>query len=157
MIDFSLGVEKYWWVKSEFFRRASIVGFFNKRNTSSGSSTQLEQDWTEFGFGGNYHFYNTPFDAGVPVIYGGLTLGIGSLKTTTTTTVSGTTSSSEVTGSSSFFTIGGGVKYFVPSGIGAKIILDYYITNEKYEFNDGTTTEGSLSVPRIQVGLSYRF
>lgn len=156
-VDFSLGVEKYWWVKSETFRRFSILGLFHKRNTTSGSgSVEVSQDWTEFGLGANYHFYNTPFDASVPVFYGGFTFGLGSLSTTTTTT--GTTSSeSELSGSSSFYSFAVGMKYFIPSGFGAKVVLDYYITNESYEFDDGTTQEGSLSGPRIQVGLSYRF
>ena len=60
------------------------------------------------------------------------------------------------TGDNTFYSAGLGAKYVLNNGFGIRAILDYYSSNETYTFDDSTDSR-TLSGPRVQFGLSYRF
>ena len=76
----------------------------------------------------------------------------------------GVDSGATTEGTNSFFSLGIGAKYVLSNGFGVRGILDYYSSNEEFEFESTTTGTAvtttqtrTLSGPRIQFGLSYRF
>ena len=155
-IDFSLGIERYFFNMNNFLRDFSVTGFVHKRTTETGGDVQSESDWLEFGGGLSYHFYNKPYDLNRPVFYGMLTAGIGSESNETSVSTPGVAPVTEE-GDSNFFSLGLGMKYTLSNNFGARAIFDYYSSTETYEFNNGTQSERSLSGTRLQFGLSYRF
>lgn len=159
-VDFSAGIEKYFLNSTGFFKELSLIGFVHKRTIENGSDVKTTSDWFEFGAGLNYHFYNSAAQMNTLIGFGTLTAGIGSgsLKLKLT---SGATAD-EVTreGTNTFLSFGVGAKYVLTNGFGIRAVLDYYRSGESFEYQVNgidTVTEQTLSGPRIQFGMSYRF
>lgn len=155
-IDFSAGLERYFLDSPSFIKDLSFTLFIHKRTTESGSDVTITNDWTEFGIGANYHFYNPAYALNRPVLFGSFTVGKGSESNESAVPNTTTTPVTEE-GDSMFFSLGIGAKYTLNNGFGARAVLDYYSSKETYSYSDGSETERSLAGPRLQFGLSYRF
>lgn len=155
-IDFSGGIEKYFVNSNNFLKEFSILAFLHKKSVESGDTIQSKTDWLEYGLGVNYHFYNSAAAVNRLVGYGGLTVGKGSATVSSKTVSNNIGEEQSAEGSNTFFTVGVGAKYVLSNGFGVRASLDYYSSNESYEFEETTTTR-TLAGPRIQFGLSYRF
>jgi hypothetical protein len=156
--DIAAGVEKYFTSKG-FLQNLSFNAFINSRSMSSGFSIESSSSWFEYGVGANYHFYNSPLSYGKIIGFGGVSFGVGtvSYETTTTTTGGGTTTTDPVEGTSNFFSLGGGAKYNLSNGFGARVTLDYYKSGASFEFEDDDSLAVNVGGPRIRMGISYRF
>lgn len=152
----SAGVEKYFFHSDGIFADLSLLAFINKKSIETGESVTSKTDTFEFGVGANYHFYNPARALNKPIGYLAVTAGMGAATSTSSVLVNGEMEDESVDGSTSFFSLGMGVKYILGNGIGFRALLDYYATNESYEYDDETVTK-TLAGPRIQLGLSYRF
>lgn len=155
-IALSLGAEKYFTNYNNFLKEFSVNLFVHKRTLESGDKVKSKTDWLEYGLGLNYHFYNSAAAVNRLIGYGAFTLGKGSANIESKTLVNGVDTGEPVEGSNSFFSVGVGAKYVLSNGFGVKGLLDYYSSNETYDFDSGSV-ERSLSGPRVQFGLSYRF
>lgn len=155
-VALAIGVEKYFFTYDNFLKNISILGFVNKKSIESGESEKISTDYLEFGGGVNYHFYNAPNAMNEVIGFGALTAGIGSTSQTSKVIISGASREETSDGSSTFFSLGIGGKYILPNGFGMRATLDYFVSNETYEFDSETVTK-SLAGPRVQLGLSYRF
>lgn len=160
-IDFSAGIEKYFLNSTGFMKELSLVGFLHKRSIEGGSDVKVSTDWFEYGIGANYHFYNSATQYNRLIGFGTLSLGKGSA--TIKNKISSGSVSEEVPekGSNTFFSVGLGSKYILSSGFGIRAVLDYYSSSESFSaqntLGETVTTKRTLSGPRVQFGLSYRF
>ncbi|MBY0413628.1 MAG: porin family protein [Bdellovibrionales bacterium] len=155
-VDFSVGFEKYFLGFNNFARELSINIFAHKRTVENGDSIKFEADWFEYGFGANYHFYNSAASVNKLIGFGAFTFGKGDATLQAKNVVAGTDDSTPAEGVNTFFSAGVGAKYVLNNGFGIKVIFDYYKSTETYEYADFSDTR-SLSGPRINFGLSYRF
>jgi len=154
--DLSLGIEKYFLVTDDFFKNISITVFLHKKSLRPGGTDKLTMDWLEFGAGGNYHFYNSAAMTDKLIGFGGINFGMGSATSSTTgSDVDATVTKLNIT--NTFFSLGVGAKYLLNSGFGARALLDYYRTSESYKNSADETVKRTLSGPRMQFGISYRF
>lgn len=150
--DFSAGIEKYFVNYNNFFKELSLTLFLHKNSVESGGEIKSKTDYMEFGVGANYHFYNSAASVNRLIGHGAVSFGKGT-PTLESKLVSG---DSSVEGSNTFFSGGVGIKYVLSNGFGMRGIIDYYSSSESFEY-DSTTDTRTLSGPRIQFGLSYRF
>lgn len=155
-IDFSAGIEKYFVNYNNFLKEFSILAFVHKKSVESGDTIKSKTEWLEYGGGINYHFYHSAASVNRLIGYGALTLGKGTATLTSKTVSNGVSDETSVEGTNSFFSVGVGAKYVLSNGFGIRSVLDYYSSNESYEYETGTVTR-KLAGPRIQFGLSYRF
>lgn len=155
-IDFSGGIEKYFVNYNNFLKEFSILGFLHKKSVESGDTIKSKTDWLEYGLGINYHFYNSAAAVNRLVGYGAVTVGKGTATLESKTVTNGVGDETSVEGTNTFFSAGVGAKYVLSNGFGIRGILDYYSSNESYEYETSTVTR-TLAGPRIQFGLSYRF
>lgn len=154
-IAFSLGIERYFYDSESFLKNFSIFGFFHSRSGSAGDELIIESSWTEFGGGANYHFYGQATRPDNLVGFLSASFGIGSVSASTTSSTNQDDQSLE--GSNNFLSLGVGGKYGLSSGWGARALLDYYSSGESFSLEGGDEITRSLSGPRIQLGVSYRF
>lgn len=152
---FSLGIERYFYDSDSFLKNFSLFGFFHSRSGQTGDDLILESSWTEFGGGANYHFYGDPTRADNLVGFLNVSLGVGSVSASTTSDSGQEDYGLE--GSNNFYSLGLGGKYGLSSGWGARALLDYYSSGETFGLEGGGEITRSLSGPRIQLGVSYRF
>lgn len=155
-VAFSIGIEKYFFNSTGFLEDLSIIGFAHKKSLETGETVTSKTDTLEFGAGVNYHFFNPVRSVNRPIGFLTLTGGIGNTTATSSVLVNGAMEDESIDGSSTFFSAGVGAKYVLANGLGVRALLDYYTTSETYEYDDETITK-SLSGPRIQLGVSYRF
>lgn len=149
--DYSVGLEKYFLTSDSFLRNLSLSAFIHKKTLEPSDS--VSNDWTEFGGGANYHFYNEAATLNRLIGYGGVNMGVGTSSLSTTTNNETTTTK----GSSTFYALGLGTKYVLSNGFGARAVLEYYHTEETFNFEGDTKRTYNLAGPRILFGLSYRF
>ncbi|WP_417334980.1 hypothetical protein [Halobacteriovorax marinus] len=157
-IDFSVGFEKYFSTKGSFLENISIFALISKRTSKSGLEVSTSSDWTEYGIGANWHFYNSPFVNNKLIGYATLAGGVGSATTETEVSSTSTASADPLSGSSNFMLLGVGGKYYLRNGFGARVTLDYFRSGSTFEFDDSDENLTlSLSGIRFRVGMSYRF
>jgi hypothetical protein len=157
-LAFSLGIEKYLGSLGQFFDPISVSLLVSMRSSESGESVQVKSSWLEYGLGLQYHFYGDHWRSDNLIGYGALGLGVGSVSSAITSQeLSGEIVENSLKGTSSFFSIGAGLKYYLSNGFGMRALFDYYRVGENYAFEDGDSLTRSLSGPRLQLGLSYRF
>jgi len=157
-VDVGAGIEKYFNSRG-FLRNLSFNAFVSSRSMSSGFEIASKTSWFEYGIGANYHFLNSPLSYGRMIGFAGVTFGLGTVSTevTTTTTGGGTTTSDPQEGSSNFFSVGGGVKYNLSNGFGARVNLDYFKSGASFEFDNDDSLAVNIGGPRLRFGLSYRW
>lgn len=159
-LDFSLGVEKFFPNSRSFLKNTSIFGFVTKRSSTSGADVQTTMDWTEFGGGLNYYFYNSPFQTNRFSFFGSLSLGIGSAEYSTEVAEGSSVPSSlagSYSGSSSFYAVGVGGRYMFKNRISLLGVFDYFSSSSSFESDNGDSSVLSVSGPRVRVGLAYRW
>ncbi len=157
-IDIAAGIEKYFYTKG-FLGNTSFNAFVNSRSMSSGFEIDSKTSWFEYGVGANYHFLASPLSYGRLIGFAGFSVGMGTVSTevTTTTTGGGTTTSDPQEGTSNFFSFGGGLKYNLSNGFGARATLDYFKSGASFEFENDDSLAVNVAGPRLRIGLSYRF
>lgn len=158
VIDFSLGVEKYFNIQNSFLYDISFISYIHYANESVKAleGSEIGLSVFEGGIGINWHFFADPFSINRPIGFISSSFGIG----TTTENKLENISSSLVTieGASNFFSVGVGLKYYISNGFGAKFILDYYQRGELYAFEDENADFSKVvNGPRLQAGISYRW
>lgn len=157
-LDFTLGFEKYFSTKGSFLENISIFALISKRTSNSGIEVSTSSDWTEYGIGANWHFYNSPFSNNRPIGFVTAAGGVGSATMETEVSSTSATSVDPLSGSSNFMLLGVGGKYFLRNGFGARLTLDYFKSGSTFEFDDSDENLTlSLSGIRFRVGMSYRF
>ena len=157
-VDLTLGFEKYFSTKGSFLENISIFGMISKRSSKSGLEVSTSSDWTEYGIGANWHFYNRPLSNNKPIGFITAAGGVGSATTEVEVASSTTASVDPLTGSSNFMLLGVGGKYYLRNGFGARLTLDYFRSGSTFEFDDSDESLTlSLSGIRFRVGMSYRF
>lgn len=159
MIDATIGFEKYFTGSSGFFKTVSFSAFFHRdvSKTTSIANQSITIGVFEYGGAFNFHFNENPKTHQM-VYFGQIGAGVGSVEDTVESISSSNAEANTIEGSSTFFQIGVGAKYYLNNGIGFRGILDYYVRNESYSFEDsGDEYTKSVSGPRIKLGLSFRF
>ncbi|MCO4793022.1 MAG: hypothetical protein KC493_04880 [Bacteriovoracaceae bacterium] len=159
-LDFSFGIEKYFDSQSKALRNFSMSAFFHKSTHEAVgiSGTQVSLDAFGYGVGANYHFIADALSYGRGIGFANFTIGVGSTQDSIsfqTNTVSSDPQSLD--GNSTFFSVGMGFKFFLKDGLGARALLDWYQRGEKYALDDGTEYTKTVSGPRVQVGIGYRW
>lgn len=160
-VDFSIGLEKYFFGTSKFFNDLSLYGFFHKTSlaitpVTSDSTGTVDISGTEYGVGSNYHFFNSPLSYQRFIGFIGFSFGVGSIQEQSTNSV--LVGNTSIDGSSTFFTLGTGMKYFSRKGWGGRMMLDFYRRSESYTVDgvDSAFTRVTQG-PRMLLGLSYRW
>ena len=156
-LDFSAGVEKYFFSSTNFLKEISLVGFMHKRTIDNGQDIKISSGWLEFGGGVNYHFLNTPISVNKIIGFANFNLGVGSINTVETVTSGATSTETSITGSNAFWSLGLGAKYILNYGLGFRAIFDYYSSSESYAYPNDVSVKSTLAGPRMQFGMSYRF
>lgn len=152
-LEISAGVEKYFFNTDSIFKETSLALFFHQKTLESGDAVKLSSSWLEFGGGGNYHFYHSAAATNRLISFVGINMGIG----TSTINEKTTTSENTIKGKNTFYSGGIGAKYILNNGFGIRALLDYYNSNEVYDFGSDTTTNRMLAGVRVAFGASYRF
>jgi hypothetical protein len=158
-IDFSIGFEKYFALGQSFFTPFSLFIKLHSRSSDSGDIVSVKSSFLEYGLGVNYHFYGNHLQSNNLIGFTTLGLGVGRVTSgvATTNTQNGDPVGEELSGSSSYFNLGVGAKFYLDNGFGVRAVFDYYSTSENYSFEDGEVLSRSLSGPRLQAGISYRW
>ncbi|MGZ3788519.1 MAG: hypothetical protein ACXVLQ_08360 [Bacteriovorax sp.] len=164
-VDYSAGIERYFLNSDSFLKNISVTAFVHKRATESdflaNQGIKTTSDWLEFGGGASYHFYNSASSTGRVIGFGSIDGGVGNTSSNETITQPGGAElSTPMKGTDTFFILGVGAKYVLTNGFGMRATLDYYHANESYTVSgttSDTTVTRTLSGPRVQFGLSYRF
>lgn len=158
-VDFSLGLEKYFPSSNSLLNTLSVSLLLHLRSSESGDAVAVKSSWVEYGVAANYHFYGDHLKSDNLIGLVSLGLGVGSVTSGTATQETGDIEAAEtsLSGSSSFFSLGVGGKYYLANGFGMRAMVDFYRTSESYTFEDENTLSRSLSGPRMQFGLSYRW
>jgi len=159
-VDFSFGIEKYFDVQSKALRNFSLSAFMHKstQETVGISGTQVSLDAFGYGVGANYHFMADALSFGRGIGFANFTIGVGTSQDSIsfqTNTVSSDPQSLD--GNTTFFSVGFGFKFFLKDGLGARALIDWYQRGESYSLDDGTEYTKTVSGPRVQVGLGYRW
>ena len=156
-IDFSAGIERYFFNTDTFLKDFSFSLFLHKRTIESGQDIKLSSNWFEIGGSASYHFLNSPASTNKLIGFGTLALGSGTAKVVETVIINSISTETPINGSSTFLSAGMGAKYILNNGFGVRALLDYYRSSESYSFPNDITVKSSISGPRIQFGVSYRF
>jgi len=156
MFDLTLGLEKYLF-NTETFKNVSAFAILNIKSMENGDSAKTTSNWLLYGGGLNYHFYNLPQSYNRLIGYATASFGMGTISVKEKTVVGNTATETPYEGTSNFFSLGIGAKYILSQDFGARAILDYYSSSESFNYDDGSTSTRSLSGPRVQFGISYRF
>jgi hypothetical protein len=156
VFDLSIGLEKYFFT-SDVMKNISLFGIINKKSVENGDSAKTTTDWLNYGGGVNYHFYNPPQAINEVIGFGSFSAGIGTVAIKEKTVVGASATETNTDGSTKFFSLGVGIKYITSINFGARALIDYYSSGESFTYADGSTSTRSLSGPRLQLGVSYRF
>lgn len=157
-VDFSLGAEKYFSTRGSFLENISLFALISKRTSQSGLEVSTTSDWTEYGVGANWHFYNAPLSNNRPIGYVTVAGGVGTATMETEVSSTSSTPVDPLSGTSNFLLVGVGGKYYLRNGFGARVTLDYFSSGSTFEFDDSDENLTlSLSGIRFRVGMSYRF
>lgn len=156
MFDLSIGLEKYLF-NTDTFKNFSAFILLNVKSMENGDSAKTTSNWLLYGGGLNYHFYNLPQSYNRLIGYATIGFGMGTISVKEKTVVGSTATETPYEGSSNFFSVGLGAKYILSQDFGARAILDYYSSSESFNYDDGSSSSRSLSGPRVQFGVSYRF
>jgi Outer membrane protein beta-barrel domain len=156
-----LGGELYPKKEREWYSHLSLEGSVNflKADAQSYNGSSARSDAMEVGLGTNWHFSKLPSAVMefIPYVHAGF--NIGTAKSTYepgSENIGGKTYSAN--GSTTGFSLGFGYKYYTPSGFGVRALLDYYYRGEKYKADQDTLVYNkTVSGPRLQLGIAYRF
>jgi hypothetical protein len=147
--------EKEWYSKFSLVGSASLI----KESSSSFQGSQSENNITELSAGVNWHPGNLPSMTNSWIPYINLSANFSMISSSYTPGLENPTGDQiTANGNGQGFAVGGGFKYYLSGGFGARVWADYYIRNEIYKESDSTPAfNKSVSGPRIFLSLAYRF
>lgn len=155
------GFEYYAQREKEWYSRFSLVGSASliKESSSSFQGSQSENNITELSGGINWHPGNLPSMTNTWIPYLNLSAHFSMISSSYKPGLENPTGDQvNSNGTGSGFALGGGFKYYLPRGFGARVWADYYIRNETYKEKDAVPAfNKSVSGPRIFLSLAYRF
>ena len=131
-MDITGGVEKYF-TGSGFLQNLSLSGFVNSRSSSVGQDTQSTLTFLDLGASLNYHFFNSPLSYSRPIGFGTVSFGQGLAESKS---ITAGVESDPVSGASSFYSFGGGMKYILKNGFGARAMAEYYSSSSTFSFEE---------------------
>lgn len=155
--QFTLGGEYYFKDERQWWARFSPFGFVTnqRKGALSFAGQESNESVTEFGGGLNWHPWDVPSVVNEFIPFFNFSLGFGNA-------VSNVTASNgddiEARGSTFSRSIGGGLKFYTQRGFGARLVLDYYLRDDKLKEQNGNISWTRTNVgPRLWVGLGYRW
>jgi len=148
--DLYLGLEKYFNNPSAWFSKMSPVVFIHTKSNSASTNTETESNSIfQLGMGVNYNFSATPFAYNRIMGFAGISLAYGSASTQN--------GNEEASGKASTMMLGGGIKYYLPMGLGFRFMLNYQSESQSFTFDDDTSLATTTTGFVTYAGLSYRF
>jgi len=157
--DITLGLEKYFKKRDHFLHRFSFLAFIHRGSAELGDldNDTISQTVFEYGLGVSWHWGNDPLAFGRPIGFWHFSAGLGTTSEEVTIDRTSLSTADSFEGTANFFSLGLGAKYYMAFGMGARILLDYYRRGETYEVENAAAFTRTVSGPRLQVGLSYRW
>ncbi|OFZ22463.1 MAG: hypothetical protein A2202_06665 [Bdellovibrionales bacterium RIFOXYA1_FULL_36_14] len=148
--DLYLGIEKYFNNPSAWFNKISPVVFIHTSSNSELKNEVTDSNSTfQLGMGANYNFSASPFAYNRIMGFIGTSLAYGSANSQNGT--------EEASGKASTITVGGGIKYYLPMGLGFRFMLNYQSESQSFTFDDNTSLNTTTTGFVTYAGLSYRF
>ncbi len=146
-LNYKIGYEYY---LDKFIKQLSLDIFFKEEYGTylTGNSQKTRLNFLEFGVGPNWHFYNDPMLYGEVIAFTYFHFGGGLIDSKAISTDSN--------GTTSTIAIGVGGKYYLSSGIGLRLILEYSYSN-RYFIVDSIAQNEAISGVKSYIGFSYRF
>ncbi len=155
-----VGLEKYFTFTDHFLRNVSIRGILSLSNASAQAleGGSVSHSALEYGGGVSWHFMADPLSTHRLIGLADLAAGIG--RTNNSSGNVQTEAQRELLGSSQFLRLGVGLKYYLPQGLGMRLLLSYYRRKESYivgEDEEALNYSKILTGPRLQLGIAYRW
>ena len=156
--SFAVGGEGYFTQGS--LRNLSLMALGNlyraKKDVEyEGQKSTHDFTLAQFGLGANYHLWNDPHQSFQFLPFLTAQVGLGSAKDYM---VLDADNSGEYSGSSFYAAAGAGVKYYVDSGAGARLVFDYYFARQQFNFdNDIEAVKQNAKGVHWMFSGSYRF
>ena len=148
--DLYLGLEKYFNNPKAWFGKISPVLFIHTRSNSESSDGETQtHSIFQLGIGVNYNFSANPFAYNKMIGFISTSLAYGSAKMPN--------DEEEASGKASTITVGGGIKYYLPMGLGFRFMLNYQSESQSFTFDDDTSLATTTTGFVTYAGLSYRF
>lgn len=158
-ILFNLGGEFYTKNEKKWQARFSLVVQYSILNTSiiSNEGDSVTEKTSEYGGGFHWYPFTRPSRTYKLVPYARFVMLLGSVNTSYNPGASGGSSYS-VGGSSMAYAFGGGYKYYLHNGFGARAEFEFYSRSDSFAADqNGTKWITSKSGPRVTFGFSYRW
>lgn len=145
------------WLSSVSIGGAASIG---QRSLQSHSGDTVKSNSTDFIGMLNIHILRKPFEVYRILPFLHLSGGMGSVKTEYAPGGQNSSGAQAIEGSASsmLLSFGAGLKYYTPSGFGARVIFDYFSRQDKFaeDVNKEIWTK-TQNGPRFYMGLGYRF
>lgn len=156
----NLGGEFYSKDEKKWISRFSLVVQYSMMNSSvmSHEGSNVSENSSEYGGGFHWYPFTRPSKTYKLVPYGRFMMMLGSVSTTYTAGVNGNGQSETLGGSSFAYSFGGGAKYYLHNGFGARAEFEYYSRNDTFAADqNGVKWTTAKSGPKITMGFSYRW
>lgn len=158
----ALGGELYPQNERQWYSHISLVGSLNlmRLNNQAYNGSSSTNDLTELAFGLNWHptkLASVTMDY-IPFFH--ISINTGTVSSSYKPGKEGNGISTELlaSGMTQGFSFGFGYKYYLASGLSARVLLDYYQRTENYKEDDQTNQFNKIVAgPRFMIGLGYRF
>ncbi len=144
----------------EWYSKFSIIAGINlmRLNAQAYNGSAVTNDLTELYLGTNWHPTKKSGKVLEFIPYFNFGVGLGTIKSSYTPGQQSSDSAVSTVGSASSFNLGFGYKYYLPSGFGARILLDYYSRTDSFKEDSNTNKFVRIATgPRVMIALSYRF
>lgn len=155
----NLGGEFYSKNEKKWQSRFSLVILYSMANTSvmAHSGANVIEKSSEYGGGFHWYPFTRPSKTFKIIPYAKFLMMLGSVNTTYNSGVEGNTSDSSG-GASTSYAFGGGAKYYLHNGFGARADFEYYSRGDSFAADgQGAKWVTTKSGPRVTIGFSYRW
>jgi hypothetical protein len=161
-IVMGLGGEFYSRDEKKWFSRFSLVGQYSLTRTAitGHEGTRLTENTSEYGGGFHWYPFTRPSRTYRLIPYARGMVMMGTVNTKYEPGLAGGTGAKaeSLSGSSMAFAVGGGTKYYLHNGLGARLDIEYYTRGDKFSSDsNGVNWITTKNGPRFTVGLSYRW
>ncbi len=162
-ILFRAGGEWFFPREDAWYTRISFMANFTmeRKSIQAYQGAATEETNNEFGFGVNVFPFKRPSQTESLIHYFNYTFSLGTSSSSFQTgSEAGTGSEADdiVDGSVLANSFGYGMRYYTPSGYGARIEFSYYLRGETFAADSSNTTWIKTNIgPRILMGISKRF
>lgn len=155
----NIGGEFYSKNEKKWQSRFSLVIQYSMTNTSvmANQGSNVIEKASEYGGGFHWYPFTRPSKTFKLIPYASFMMMLGSVSTTYNPGIEGGSSEAN-SGSSTSYSFGGGAKYYLHNGFGARVDFDYYSRGDSFaDDTTGTKWITTKSGPRVTVGFSYRW